>query len=517
MKLVEGQLAARVAKGTVALSIGNVVNSLMGLATTVLILKLLPPDQYGLVAIALTIIGLLSTLLIFGIDQTLVKFISENIASGNFAKNKSLLVASLKVTFLVGIVSCVALPLIAEPLSFYLHTPGVSVFIKIASFGVVASLIGGIFLSIFQGFQKFSYMVLFQLAGSVFTLIFIFTFVWLGYGAIGILTGIVVANFLGCFLGLILFLHIYKLFRKYEILSRGTVETFRELFSFGKFILLTNIIKPMIYRLEIFILAFFKGAEELGYYYAAFNLTDIVLIWFTAGMSTTLYPILSESFTLKKLDTFRQIIERTVKYMAYISIPTCVGLLLLARPLLYILASKEYLAATLVFQILVFRIAISCIGAVSAPTALLAMGKPDVRLKIIALQLPLDFFLAMILVPRFGAIGTAITTLIVTSIAFILAFLVIYKTVSFHIHLNGLMKSSCAAIVMGLVIFPATLLLPNNSLKILAGVGMGTFVYTLILVLWGGFDKQDLILLRNLMPNRYYQSILNFLDRFAKE
>jgi O-antigen/teichoic acid export membrane protein len=107
--------------------------------------------------------------------------------------------------------------------------------------------------------------------------------------------------------------------------------------------------------------------------------------------------------------------------------------------------------------------------------------------------------LNIIIVPHFGILGAAATTLTAYALAFILTVNYSSKIFSIDFNLIFIFKSIIASIVMSLLIIS---LHPTGILNILVTIILATIIYLILLLILGGVERRELVLLRNIFLNK---------------
>ena len=167
------------------------------------------------------------------------------------------------------------------------------------------------------------------------------------------------------------------------------------------------------------------GKAAVAVYDAAIrisNLTDVP----TASMASMLFP--QSSRRMQEGDgAVKQLYEKAVGAILAFMVPCIVLVLLLADWLILLTAGREYAeAANLLRVSILFGLFLPY--AVQFGTVLDSTGKPHVNLCYTLLSLGLTAGLNLLLIPRMGAMGAALGTLIAYAITFIAMQLYLHKT-----------------------------------------------------------------------------------------
>ena len=106
-----------------------------------------------------------------------------------------------------------------------------------------------------------------------------------------------------------------------------------------------------------------------------------------------------------------------------------------------------------------------------------------------------NLVLNVILVPKIGIIGAAISTFFFFACTMILGFLS-YKELPFEIDVKFILKSFIASVPMAIVVWKID---PYGAVDILVSIGVAALVYFGVLILLRGFTKEEYRFLRNML------------------
>lgn len=155
-------------------------------------------------------------------------------------------------------------------------------------------------------------------------------------------------------------------------------KSFKELFSFGGFMFLTDIINTTSDNLQGLLIGKVYNPSIMGYYAKAKS---------TEGLSSNGISMVISSVTLQlysevqdDLKTLINIIKRITTSLAYITFPLIISLIFLAKPIFIILYSERWLPSVLFFQILALAGFAICLQSVNLQ-AIAAIGKSKVMFK----------------------------------------------------------------------------------------------------------------------------------------
>jgi O-antigen/teichoic acid export membrane protein len=247
-----------------------------------------------------------------------------------------------------------------------------------------------------------------------------------------------------------------------------------------------------------YITGFFLGLSAVGIYAAVYGLSRIVHM-FAVPLIFVLGPTLAKAYDNGKINEVKQLLGLSIKIFLTFSIPLVIGFTMLAQPLLILLATKD----------------IGDKGAVLVPfisTAMLLYGIGAIAGSIIQLvkkthiagliwggAAGINIALNFILIPRFGIIGAALSTLFTFGFATIIIVLYTKRFIIIPVDWWYILKSFASAFIMGLVILVLVLNIPLNVFSTIALIIMGIGIYFGMLFALKTFSSSDIKLIKSLL------------------
>ena len=149
-------------------------------------------------------------------------------------------------------------------------------------------------------------------------------------------------------------------------------SSFKELFSFGFFMFLTNLINQFGTQLQGLLIGRFYNASTMGYYSKAQRTEILASQSISSVMTQVTYPLYAELQNDKQ--AMSNVIKRITMTLAYFSFPLLFIFLLLAKPLFIILYSERWLPSVPYFQVLCIAGLAGCLQAVNFQS-ISAIGK----------------------------------------------------------------------------------------------------------------------------------------------
>lgn len=127
-------------------------------------------------------------------------------------------------------------------------------------------------------------------------------------------------------------------------------ESFKQLFSFGGFILASNLINTFCNNVQGLLIGKFFNPAILGYYTQARKLEDIASLSISSVVDQVSYPVLSK--LQSNNDAMINAIRKLIFALSYITFPLMLILILIAKSLILLIYGAKWLPCVPYFQIL---------------------------------------------------------------------------------------------------------------------------------------------------------------------
>lgn len=184
-------------------------------------------------------------------------------------------------------------------------------------------------------------------------------------------------------------------------------EKIKEIYKFSFKSYLGSIADFLMYRVDMYIIAFFLPKSLLGVYVIAVNLVERIWL-FPESISKVLFAKLVN----EKSDERRDIISiYTLKISFYITVLVSLGLVLFSHLFISLFFGPEYIKAVKYVYILVPGVVCQGMGII-CKRILEARGYPGTNAKSSISTLSLNIVLNILLIPKLGVEGAAISSLI---------------------------------------------------------------------------------------------------------
>ena len=291
---------------------------------SIVLARLLSPDEYGLLAILTVFITLANVCVSDGLSASLVQ--KKDADSLDFS---TVLYGGFFLALgLYGIMFLCA-PLIA---SFY-EAPILCPVLRVLALRIPLASITSVesaYLSRNLQFKKFFWATL---GGTLFSGV---VGVCMAYAGLGI-WALVGQNLTNYTIDTIILAIIIKKIPKFKI----SFTRMKSLFSFGGKILATNLIFQLVNQLRTLIIGKKFSAKDLSFYSKGLYFPNLIGHNISGPLSAVLFPILAKMQS--NMDDIRAFLRKSVHFISYTVSPLLIGLAAVSRPMVTILLTEKWL------------------------------------------------------------------------------------------------------------------------------------------------------------------------------
>jgi len=369
MSVTKPSISKRMAKGAAWTVSMRLALSGLGMLSTIILARLLVPEDFGLVAIATALAAALDIFGEFSFDIWLIR--KENANRTDYDTVWTL-------TLIRGTIIGAVLVVSAEVVANFYGDPRLELIIYLLAF---ATLVSGAencgvidFRKHLEFHREFVLIVSNRISSFLITIVLAF---WLrSYWAL--IIGIVSQKSIRVLLSY--FLHPYR--------PHLCLKSWGEAFHFSKWLLVSNILGFGYIRSDVFIIGKLTNASTLGFYNIAYEIANLTTTTLVAPMRRAILPGFS------KLSGDRVVLQQSfidvLALTLLLGIPFAVGIGLTASPAVNLLLGNKWVDAIPLIQILVIYSLASIVGSNIGPL-LLALGLPRLRTTLLAIGCLLIF------------------------------------------------------------------------------------------------------------------------------
>jgi O-antigen/teichoic acid export membrane protein len=439
--------------------------------------KILTIQEYGIWSLILVTASFVPMVALLGLPNSMVRFLApvknkDEIREGYYSIALVVLgVGFVSSLFLLAFEHWIAADLLS-------NNRTVALLLPLITFVAAYNYVPQTYFRTFQQAKRYSLVAFLQAASYV---ILVGAFVVVGLGLAGAAFAYLI-NLL-----LIAIISTYYVLRDIGVI----VPRFAELKAYLKYglpLVPSSVSSWALAVSDRYIVTFFLSVAWVGYYSPGYQLGWIISL--LAAPLTILVPTaLYEYYDSNRVAEVKTIIRYSVKYFLAVAVPAAFVLSLLSKPILLVLTTPAI--ATNGYLITPFT-AVSAVlfGVWSIIAIVLTFEKRTAIIGTIwVLGAALNIGLNLVLVPYFGIIAAALTTLLAYGFIFGVTAIYSIRRMTLDIDFGFILKSIFASIVISplVLIWHASGLLSISALIVICAV-----VYTAILFVLKGFSASEI-------------------------
>lgn len=461
-----------IAKNTI-LQIGlTFFNLIAGFYSISLIAKYLGKTSFGKYGFVSSFYFFFFTILDFGISTIALREVSrEREKAGAFLSNLitfKFILSAVMVFIAIAIANIFPFPQdLKLAISFY--SP-VLIFIALGSIQII-----------FTADLRYEYIVLASFLWRVFSLLSVILSVRFNLGLAAIVVSFLLAEIVKC-----LSLYVYsRKFIKIQfpvINMRLWLEMIKPSIPIG----ITSVLIAIMRNMDVMMLTKMKGFAEVGLYIASTRLCDMGLT-LPLALIVSVFPLMAKTYK-DDLYALSNIHQKTFDILSVCGVLFVVLALAFADKIIVLLFGADYILSAASFKILIFSTLFVYL-VIGSGTLLVVAGRQIVNMYFYLLSASLNIILNLILIPRLGFVGAAITNVITMLLVIFLTFYFVAGKMKIFLETTKFRK----AIIAGLAALFILSYLKGLNMFISAPIGI--LVYIVLVVLFKGIDMEDIILL----------------------
>lgn len=328
------ELSQKIFKGLAWNFSGTAAQAVLQIATLAILARLVAPQQFGLLAASMIMIGFSSIFTQLGIAPAIVRH--PNLDSTHVASAGAL-------SLYIGMAFCALLATLASPVESLLNVSGIAPVLRALSLLFVVQALGAISEALLQRELKFSRLAIVEVAsylvgyGGVAVLL-----AWMGWGVWALVGGHVAQAVLKT--GLL------SIMRPHERSLRFTWNKVGELLNFGAGFTLAKLFNYAAQQGDNVVVARRLGAVSLGFYTQAYQFIVMPANLFGAVLDRVMFPAMAsvQDEPVRLAEVYRQ----SVAACLLLTVPISIGVAVLAPELVLVLLGTKWLAVVAPLQVL---------------------------------------------------------------------------------------------------------------------------------------------------------------------
>ncbi|MFA9416671.1 flippase [Natrinema sp. HArc-T2] len=421
-------LAARLSSRFKTEFAGRVVATVSSAIMMVMLARLLKPDEYGVLFLAMSVFSVAQIFSKLGLAKSAARYVADYrvtdpsqipyIIERSFLYN-GVSIVIVSITFLLGsdvIASAVGEPELAPLLAFGFA------FIAVATLTTYFRMIA-------QGLEDIGLAATIHAVDRSGRLLFALALVGLGYGALGALGGFITGS---CLAALVGGYTVYK--NQYSNMPKASAidsEIPRRILEYNVPLTVTSMSGKIDKEIDTILVGFFLNPLAVSFYVLSKQIVEFLQVPATA-LGFSISPTYSKQKNTGGLDTAATMYEESLKHVLLLYVPAAVGIIFVASPTIELVFGAEYSGAVPVLQILSVYVVLQAITKLTDnPLDYLGRARERAIAKITASLLNVG--LNVLLIPVIGVVGAAIATAITHTFYVLVKVYIVYKELPLNV------------------------------------------------------------------------------------
>ncbi len=460
------------AAGAVWMVLAKLAERSLGLISMLILARLLVPQDFGIVAMAMSFVALLEMLSAFGFEVALIQ--SQTKDRGHWD-------TAWTFNVLIGVAIAVGMIVFATPVAVFFDEPALVDILWVLAIGSAAQGLQNIGLVAFrtemQFDKEFRFLTMKRVLGFVVTipLAFILESYW----------ALVIGQTFGRVASTALSYWIHPYRPRFSLVASGA------LFHFSKWMFALNIIAYLRDRSANWVIGRVAGPAALGAFTISYELATLPSSELVAPINRAVFPAYAR-LAKEGIEPLRREYLSVIGFIVLLATPAVFGMAATASVLVPVMLGEKWMEAVPVLTLLAI-FGYSFIIQSNAQAAYLALGRLDVPAKVNIAHTTLQLIALIPLTLQYGAVGAAVAYLataaimIPVSLGVVLRMLEI-RTMTF---IREVWRPIVAATAMYLGVtcflapFPTHTTSASALLALIGAVSLGAFIYLAsVLLLW---------------------------------
>ncbi len=466
-----------------------IVTKIFAFARQVVAVRLLSPNDYGLFALGMTVIGVF---VLFGswLSYGVRRYIPYYLATEDIRGVRGTISATLYTQLITALLLTGLALALASPLAHIFEKPEMKTVLLLLVPAIPLAMCIDTVSVIYLGFKRIMPEVLLRnISLSVLCFLSLFPAILFRSRLTPILLLMDAAYLLVALVAMA-----YSVYR-FPIPMTGEERrsAWKSLFRFSWPLFVVNALWYLIQQSDTLMLGHFVAAERVGAYNAAFLLAQMLGL-FLLAINTVYLPVAAELLALQRKEELSEMYYSATKWVFVFALPLFMLMFLYPSTTLTLLFGSAYSQAARALQLICLGQLISTLLGPNVMT-LIALEKNRFLMLVYGFVTAVNIFMNLILIPRIGINGAAIASCVSIGLLNAIISLTLYRDHSIHPFRWRYIRALLLFAGFSLIVYKPLLKLLDFSSWILIGYYPFFLLVSLgILMLSQGIDPSDRVL-----------------------
>ena len=515
-------LGKAAAEGATTLFLSKFAQQIVGVIGGILLIRLLiSPSIYAYISLATTVPGLVMIGNLTGVNTGLTKYLSLY----KVEKDSNSIWSSFWSAIIIKVATGAALSLVAYfaagPISTLIGKPLVDPYFRLASPLPFVWTIQISVKSTMISLGRVRIYSLYQIVDEILISSFPIVAVLLGYGAIGALAAMVLANFASW--GIAMTLTLATVYAETELGRRNLnfVPSARELIKFGLPQGISNSFSTFSGQVVNLIIARFVSLDIYGLYSVAVSASGFGT-YISDPISSMLLPVYSRIKGIQDRELMKTAFRETIRYSSLFYFPVGIFLTIFARPFVVLLFGQSYGNAGFYLSIIsAFALAYG-LGSGAIYTILTSQGYSKFTGARSVLFMVIRMGLAALVIPTLGFVPFLFVGIVTIPASYIIDIRKLKGVLNLRPPLSVVFPMYVATVLTGLATLPIVLLQMAPLVQVVIGALLTIAAYVLFNILFKSITKTDVRYVRMMLSSqalllKIVSPFLTIIERIAEK
>jgi O-antigen/teichoic acid export membrane protein len=387
-----------VAKNTFWLSVSNFGGRLIRAGIIIYAARILGAHGWGIFNYGVTLVAFLTTFSDIGINSILTR---ETAKEAGGAQRAEILSTSFIIKLILIVLGVVVIFFVAPHFS---RSSEVSAIIPLVAFIFIFDTLREFGFSLTRAMEKMEWEAALFTLTNIAILVAGFIFLKVSPTVNSFALAYALGTGIGAIATLITLRQQFK-----SAFTHFSRKLIRPIFTSAWPFAISGILGALMINMDVLLIGIFKSAEDVGYYSAANRVIQVIYILPTI-IALSVLPIFSR-LARQEVNQMQPILEKVLGFLLACALPITIGGIILGRPLVELLFGAGYLQAVSSFQVLCITLLINFCAIILA-NVIFSYDKQKSLIAYAAIGGFVNVALDLVLIPRFGIVGSAWATLI---------------------------------------------------------------------------------------------------------
>ncbi len=475
-------------RGSFFLFTGNFISLILLAFSSIVVARLLGPDNFGLYGLAFVVPSLIVGLIDLGSGSALTRFPAKLRAENKNGLAANMLKTGFNFRLMISIPAAAFCYIFSDFLAVYvMNRPEIGFLIQIGSIMIILLTIFNSLSSSFGGLEKMEGTALLMVMEAVVKIAVTPLLLLLGFSVVGALAGHVISYVIACILGG------YFFFRYYRLLDNSLKNEFRDniriMLSYGLPIYASSLVGLLMSQSQSIILAYYASNAEIGNFNVAGGLLSLVsvLVFPVAALFPAFSKISAASNEIKSL------FKLSVRYASILSIPATFFVVIMSKDVVYTFYGRAYSLAPLFLQLYVLTFIYSGLGSNVLGYLLSGIGETKIVFEYTLMNLLLFLPIALVLSPLYHITGLLIAILTSSLISLVYGLFRANRKIGISLDLKGFLRICLNSALSAVpVLVTVSIVHFNPAINLVLNGAMFLFSYLTLLPLTKTVNQSDI-------------------------